>query len=68
MSKPTVFISYSHKDKVWVKDYLLANLEKNDIPCHIDFRDFELGKASLICMEEAAETCAKTILVYTPNW
>ncbi len=68
MSKPTVFISYSHKDKVWVKDYLLTNLEKNDIPCHIDYRDFELGKASLISMEEAAETCAKTILVYTPNW
>ena len=68
MSKPTVFISYSHKDKDWVKDYLLTNLEKNDIPCQIDFRDFEFGKASLICMEEAAETCAKTILVYTPNW
>jgi len=68
MSNPSVFISYSHKDKKWVKDYLLANLEKNDIPCHIDFRDFEVGKLSLLCMEEAVETCTKTILVYTPNW
>jgi hypothetical protein len=56
MSKPSIFISYSHKDEVWVKDYLLTNLERNDIPCHIDYRDFELGKASLICMEEAAES------------
>ena len=63
-----VFISYSHKDEEWVADYLLTNLEKNGIPCHIDYRDFEIGKPSLLCMEEAIDTCAKTILVYTPNW
>ncbi|MCH8982032.1 TIR domain-containing protein [candidate division KSB1 bacterium] len=44
MSKPLVFISYSHKDKEWVKDYLLANLEKNNIPCHIDYRAGALVK------------------------
>lgn len=42
MIKPSVFISYSHEDKEWVKDYLLTNIEKNGIPCHIDFRDFEI--------------------------
>jgi hypothetical protein len=63
-----VFISYSHNDKPWVKDYLLTGLEKNGIPCHIDYRDFEIGAASLINMERAVDTCAKTILVYTPNW
>ncbi|KHE91201.1 MAG: toll/interleukin-1 receptor domain-containing protein [Candidatus Scalindua rubra] len=68
MDKPSVFISYSHKDQKWVKDYLLTNLEKNGISCHIDYRDFEIGKLSLLCMEEATETCTKTILVYTPNW
>ena len=68
MTKPSVFISYSHKDKEWVKDYLLTNLEKNGILCHIDYRDFEIGKPSLYCMEEAVETCDKTILVYTPDW
>ncbi len=68
MKKPSVFISYSHKDKEWVTDYLLTNLEKNGIPCHIDYRDFEIGKPSLDCMEEAVETCDKTILVYTPHW
>jgi tetratricopeptide (TPR) repeat protein len=66
MSK--VFISYSHKDKTWVKDYLLPNLEKQGISCHIDYRDFEIGPPSLIQMEQAAETCSKIILVFTPNW
>ena len=68
MSEPSVFISYSHKDKKWVKDYLLTNLEKNGIPCHIDYRDFEIGTASLINMEQAVEKCHKTILVFTPDW
>ena len=68
MCKSSVFISYSSKDKEWVKDYLLANLEKNGIPCHIDFRDFEIGTASLINMEKAVEKCSKTILVFTPDW
>ena len=68
MDKPTVFISYSHKDKEWVRNYLLKNLEDNSIQCHIDYRDFELGKPSIDCMEEAVETCDKTILVYTPDW
>lgn len=44
MSKPLVLISYNHKDKEWVKDYLLANLEKNNIPCHIDYRAGALVK------------------------
>ena len=55
MDKPPVFISYSTKDKEWVTSYLLPNLEKNGIPCHIDFRDFELGTASLINMEQTVE-------------
>lgn len=65
---PKVFISYSHKDKAWVRDYLLTKLEDNGILCHIDYRDFEIGTASLINMEQAVEKCQKTILVWTPNW
>ena len=68
MSKPSVFISYSHEDEEWVKDYLLTNLENNGIPCHIDYRDFEIGTASLINMEQAVEKCNKTILVFTRDW
>ena len=68
MSKPIVFISYCSKDREWVRDYLLKNLEENGIQGHIDFRDFEIGKPSILCMEEAVETCDRTILVYTPDW
>ncbi len=68
MSKPTVFISYSNKDKEWVKDFLLANLEKNGIPCHIDYRDFDKGLPSSVNMERAVESCEKTILIFTQSW
>ena len=68
MSEPSVFISYSHKDKKWVREYLLTNLEKNGIPCHIDYRDFEVGISSIRNMARAIEKCEKTILVYTPDW
>ncbi len=50
------------------KRYLLTNLEKNGILCHIDYRDFEIGTASLINMEQAVEKCKKTILVFSPDW
>jgi len=63
-----IFISYSHKDEVWVKNYLLNNLEERGLPCHIDYRDFEIGVLSIVNMERAVEMCEKTILVFTPNW
>ena len=63
-----VFISYSHKDENGVKDYLLKNIEEKGLPCHIDYRDFEIGVLSIVNMERAVEMCEKTILVFTPNW
>lgn len=68
MSKPSVFISYSHEDKEWARGYLLPNLEKKGIPCHIDYRDFEIGPPILLNIERAVETCQKTIVVLTPAW
>ena len=68
MPKSSVFISYSSKDKKWVKEYLLKKLEEKGIPCHIDFRDFDIGIPALINMERAVEISAKTILVLTPDW
>ena len=68
MSAPLVFISYSHKDKDWVKNWLLPKLENDGLQTHVDFRDFEIGVPSVINMERAVEQCAKTILVLTPNW
>ncbi|MBU2623206.1 MAG: TIR domain-containing protein [Proteobacteria bacterium] len=65
---PTVFISYSHKDKDWVRNWLVPKLEAEGIQTHIDYRDFEIGVASVINMERAVEKCAKTLLVLTQHW
>jgi hypothetical protein len=66
MSK--VFISYSHKDKEWVINWLLPGLEKAGITVHIDSRDFKIGLPALVNMEHAVKECDKTILVLSPNW
>lgn len=63
-----VFISYSHKDKEWVRNWLLPRLENNGIETHIDYRDFEIGVATVLNMERAVEKCAKTLLVLTQHW
>lgn len=68
MTAPTVFISYSSKNKDWVKNWLLPKIESKGIKTRIDFRDFEIGTPSLINMERAVDECAKTILVFTPDW
>jgi tetratricopeptide (TPR) repeat protein len=70
MSSPTfdVFISYSHGDADWVRNWLLPRLESAGLSVCIDFRDFELGLPSIINMENAAQHSAKTLLVLTPNW
>ncbi len=68
MSKSTVFISYSHNDKDWVKDWFLPRFENNGFQTHIDYRDFDIGQPSLVNMERAVETCDKTILVCSADY
>ena len=68
MSKPTVFISYSHNDKDWVKGWFLPRFENNGFNVHIDYRDFDIGRPSLLNMERAVETCDKTVLVCSPDY
>jgi WD40 repeat protein len=63
-----VFISYSHKDEEWVRDWLLPQLEKRGIYAYIDFLHFEVGVSVLKNIEQAVEHCPKTLLVLTPNW
>jgi hypothetical protein len=62
------FISYSHRDGEWVRDWLLPRLEEAGLQACIDFRDFELGLPSLVNMERATGRSRKTLLVLTPNW
>ena len=63
-----VFVSYSHKDSDWVRNWLLPRLEGAGLRVCIDFRDFEIGTPSLVNMERAVESCRTTLLVLTPDW
>lgn len=63
-----VFISYSHNDKEWVKDWLLPHLESAGIRICIDYRDFKIGLPALDNMADAAVKSSKTLFVMTPNW
>lgn len=63
-----IFISYSSKNAEWVKTWLVPKIENHGVAAHVDYRDFEIGVPSVINMERAVEQCAKTILVFTPDW
>ncbi|MBI5383164.1 MAG: TIR domain-containing protein [Verrucomicrobia bacterium] len=63
-----VFISYSSKDKAWVRGELLKRLEEAGLKAIIYFRDFTPGAASIKEMEHGVVKCRKTLLVLTPNY
>lgn len=63
-----VFISYSHRDRDWVWNWLLPRLEKAGLKVCLDDRDFEIGVPAIVNMENAVKNSRKTILVMTPNW
>lgn len=61
--KYDVFISYSSKDREWVRGELLPAIEKMGFKVCIDFRDFEPGAPSLNEMERAVVQSKKSLLV-----
>ena len=63
-----VFISYSSKDRTWVRGELLQRLEAAGLKACIDFRDFERGAPSVKEMRRGVETSRKTLLVLTPAY
>jgi len=63
-----IFISYSSKDKEWVSNWLLPRLENAGVEVCIDFKDFKIGRAKIINMEEAVKTCDNILLILTPDW
>jgi len=68
MPKPTLFISYSHRDSDWVRGWLLPRLEASGVRVIIDLHDFEIGVASIVNMETAVERADRVLLVLTPDW
>ena len=63
-----VFVSYSHKDTEWVRNWLLPKLEEAGVNYCIDDDHFDYGVASLINMERAVEQSRKALLVLSENW
>jgi tetratricopeptide (TPR) repeat protein len=63
-----VFISYSSKDKAWVRGELLKRIEEAGIRAFIDFRDFTRGAPSISEMERGVSICRKTLLILTPDY
>ena len=63
-----VFISYSHRDKAWVRGELLERIEKGGLRAFVDFRDFTPGAPSIKNMEHGAKHCRHTLLVLTPDY
>lgn len=63
-----VFISYSSKDKEWVRGELLQRIEQAGLKAFIDFRDFTRGAPSINEMQRGVLTCRKTLAVLTPAY
>jgi tetratricopeptide (TPR) repeat protein len=63
-----VFISYSSKDKAWVRGELLKRIEQAGLKAFVDFRDFTRGAPSIKEIERGVKICRKTLLVLTPAY
>jgi len=63
-----IFISYSSKDKDWVRGDLLKRLQAAGLRVCIDYRDFRPGAPSVKEMERAVLTSRKTLLILTPAY
>src|ERR1039458_3108432 len=63
-----VFISYSSRDKAWVRGELLKRIEQAGLKAFIDFRDFTRGAPSIKEMERGVLKCRKTLLIITPDY
>lgn len=66
--KYDAFISYSHADRQWVRDWLIPRLRNAGHTVCIDRESFDIGIPSLVNMENAVATSGHTILVLTPAW
>ena len=63
-----VFISYSHTDARWVRDWLVARLKQANVTVCIDEESFDIGVPALINMRNAVAASRRTLIVLTPAW
>jgi hypothetical protein len=63
-----VFISYSHRNKEWVRGWLVPQLKNAELKVCIDHESFEPGAPSITEMERAVLQSRTTVLVLTPEY
>jgi nucleoside phosphorylase len=63
-----VFISHSSKDKPWIVNTLLPQLQAEGFKVWIDHENISVGSSILENIEQAILTSRKTILVMSPNY
>jgi hypothetical protein len=62
------FISYSHSQKKWVNEVLLAAFEAGGVKTCIDHRNFDEGRSVPDNFGTAIKTSRRSVLVLTPEW
>jgi hypothetical protein len=62
------FISYSHRNRDWVHNWLVPRLKHAGLKVCIDSESFEPGAPSLTEMERAVLRSRKTVLLLTPEY
>jgi TIR domain len=62
------FISYSHRNRDWVRSWLVPQLKHAGLKVCIDYEGFEPGAPTLTEIERAVLQSRKTVLVLTPEY
>lgn len=66
--KYDVFISYSHKDKTWVRGTLLPKFKERGLKVWIDFENLPVGAPVLTTIEKALGASRKVCLIFTEDY
>src|SRR4051812_26443089 len=62
-----VFVSYSHKDRAWVREQLVPDLTGAGLKVLADW-DFDIGQPSVANMTKAVRDSRYVVAVLTQNW
>ena len=63
-----VFLSYSHRNKDWVRGWLVPHLKDAGLKVCIDHESFTPGAPLMTEMERAALESRKTVCILTPEY
>ncbi len=61
------FVSYSHRDQAWVRDWLVPTLRGAGLKVCVDYDGFRVGEPIVTAIERAVTTSRKTLVVLTPR-